>query len=232
MLHEGADVAAWLNDRGVAAFVLRYRLGHRYRHPAPLDDVTRALRLVRSGARGYGVAPDRIGVWGFSAGGHLASTAATLFAEADPQARDPVDRVTARPDFAILTYPVIFMDGPGTHEGSRRRLLGDDPPAALRKKLSTDRQVTPRTPPTFLFHTTEDSGVPPENSVAFYLALRKAGVPAELHIYEKGRHGVGLAPGDPILSTWGARLEDWLRVRGVLPPRPAPAAADGKAPAP
>lgn len=216
MDHEGRQVAEWLNSLGVAAFVLKYRLGPRYRHPAPLNDAKRAIRMVRSRAAEFRVAPDRIGVWGFSAGGHLASTLATHFDGGDPAAADPVERASCRPDFAILAYPVISLTTEYVHKGSRRNLLGEDPDPALLESLSSEKQVTPRTPPTFLFHTDEDKGVPAENSVLFYLALRKAGVPAELHIYERGRHGVGLAPDDPVLSSWPGRLADWLRVRGLL----------------
>ncbi len=214
--HEGRQVAQWLNSLGVAAFVLRYRHAPRYRHPAPLQDAQRAIRLVRTRAEGFRLAPDRIGIWGFSAGGHLASTAATHFDAGDPDAPDPVQRAGCRPDFLILAYPVISFTTPYVHKGSLRNLLGENPEAALLESLSNEKQVTAQTPPTFLFHTTEDKGVPPENSVLFYLALRRAGVPAELHIYERGRHGVGLAPGDPVLSSWPARLADWLRVRGLL----------------
>jgi len=216
MDHEGRQVAEWLNSLGVAAFVLKYRLGPRYRHPAPLEDAKRALRLVRSRAGEFRIAPDRIGVWGFSAGGHLASTLATHFDAGNPAAADPVERVSCRPDFAILAYPVISFASEYAHKGSRRNLLGDNPDPALVENLSNEKQVTAQTPPTFLFHTNEDQGVPAENSVLFYLALRRAGVPAELHIYERGRHGVGLAPDDPVLSSWPQRLADWLRVRGLL----------------
>jgi acetyl esterase/lipase len=215
--HEGHQVARWLNERGVSAFVLRYRIAPRYRHPAPLQDVRRAIRLVRSRAREWGADPARIGVWGFSAGGHLASTAATLFEDGRPDAEDPVERVSSRPDFAILVYPVITLRGPHAHRGSRKNLLGDretDP--ALLEELSTENRVTPRTPPVFLLHTTGDKGVPSENSVDFYLACRKAGVPAELHIYENGPHGFGLGGKDPVLSTWPDRLADWMRARGLL----------------
>jgi acetyl esterase/lipase len=216
MDHEGRQVAEWLNSLGVAAFVLKYRLGPRYRHPAPLEDAKRALRLVRSRASEFRIAPDRIGVWGFSAGGHLASTLATHFDAGNPAAADPIERVSCRPDFAILAYPVISFATEYAHKGSRRNLLGDNPDPALVENLSNEKQVTAQTPPTFLFHTNEDQGVPAENSVLFYLALRRAGVPAELHIYERGRHGVGLAPDDPVLSSWPQRLADWLRVRGLL----------------
>lgn len=214
--HEGRQVAEWLNSLGVAAFVLKYRLGPRYRHPAPLDDAKRALRIVRTRAAEFRIAPDRIGIWGFSAGGHLASTLATHFDDGDPGAADPVERASCRPDFLILAYPVISFATEYVHKGSLRNLLGEAPDPALVESLSNERQVTARTPPTFLFHTSEDKGVPAENSVLFYLALRKAGVPAELHIYERGRHGVGLAPDDAVLSSWPGRLADWLRVRGLL----------------
>jgi acetyl esterase/lipase len=214
--HEGRQPAEWLNRRGVAAFVLRYRIAPRYRHPAPLDDVQRAIRTVRARAKEWGVATDRVGVWGFSAGGHLASTAATHFDSGWPDSADPVDRIGCRPDFAILCYPVITFQAPFAHAGSRSNLLGKDPPDKLVAQLSNDQQVTSHTPPTFLFHTGADSDVPPENSILFYQALRKAKVPAELHVYEKGRHGVGLAPHDPVLSTWAARLEDWMKGRGLL----------------
>jgi len=215
--HEGQQVALWLNRIGVSAFVLNYRMGERHRHPAPLQDAQRALRYVRANAEALGVAPDRIGIMGFSAGGHLASTAATRFDAGDPDAADPVERVSSRPDFAILGYPVISFTEPFTHAGSRSQLLGpdaDDP--EWREALSSERQVTPETPPTFLFHTDEDDAVPAENSLAFYLALRRAGVPGELHIYQYGPHGVGLAPGDPVLASWTDRLADWLRTTGML----------------
>jgi acetyl esterase/lipase len=216
MDHEGKQIAVWLNSLGVAAFVLKYRLGPRYHHPAPLQDAQRALRTVRSQAPAFGIRPDRIGIWGFSAGGHLSATAGTHFDPGSPNAADPIDRVSSRPDFLILAYPVISFTAEYTHRGSLRNLLGDTPDPALAEDLSNEKRVTAQTPPTFLFHTDEDSGVPPENSVAFYLALRRVGVPAELHIYQQGQHGVGLATGDPVLSTWPGRLADWMRVRGVL----------------
>jgi acetyl esterase/lipase len=214
MDHEGQQIARWLNSMGIAAFVLKYRLGPRYHHPAPLLDAQRALRWVRYGAGKYGVAPNHIGIWGFSAGGHLASTVATHFDAGDPKAPDPVDRMSCRPDFAILAYPVISFTTEYTHQGSRRNLLGENPAPKLLDQLSNEKQVTRDTPPTFLFHTDEDDGVPPENSVLFYLALRKAGVPAEMHIYQRGKHGVGLAPTDQVLSSWSDRLADWLTALG------------------
>lgn len=216
MDHEGQQIAQWLNSLGVAAFVLKYRLGPRYRHPAPLQDAQRAIRTVRLRAREFGLAPDRIGIWGFSAGGHLASTAATHFDAGNPAAAEPLERLSSRPDFAILAYPVISFTTEFSHRGSLNNLLGENPDPKLVELLSSEKQVTSRTPPTFLFHTTEDKGVPPENSILFYLALRRAGVPAEMHIYERGKHGVGLAPTDSVLSTWAGRLADWLRARGLL----------------
>jgi acetyl esterase/lipase len=219
--HEGKDPADWLNRHGVAAFVLRYRLGPRYHHPAPLQDAQRALRTVRARAKEWGIDPHRLGIWGFSAGGHLASTAATHFDEGKPDAEDPIDRVSSRPDFAILCYPVITLRPPFAHMGSRKNLLGDNPNDELLDSLCNDKQVTNKTPPTFLFHTTADTGVPPENSILFYQALRKAGVPAEMHIYEKGRHGVGLGGTDKVLSTWPDLLAGWLTTHGLLTPAKA-----------
>jgi acetyl esterase/lipase len=211
MDHEGHQPARWLTSRGIAAFVVKYRLGPKYHHPAMLQDVLRAIRVVRSRATEFRVRPDRIGVMGFSAGGHLASSAATLFDRPEGHPPDGLENVSSRPDFAVLAYPVITMGQAVTNKGSEKNLLGDHPPQTLLDALSTEKQVTPKTPPTFLFHTDADEGVPAENSVLFYLALRKAGVPAELHIYQKGEHGVGLAPADPVLSTWTDRLLAWLR---------------------
>jgi len=213
MDHEGVQIAAWLNNLGIGAYILKYRLGPKYHHPIELWDAQRAIRYVRSHASQLGIRPDRVGIWGFSAGGHLASTAATHFANPDSEA-DPIDRQSARPDFAILSYPVISMLDPYAHLGSRRNLLGEKPTPALTELLSNELQVTSRTPPTFLFHTTEDEVVPVENSVLFYLALRRAGVPVEMHIYQKGAHGVGLAQKDPILRTWPQHLSTWLQLQG------------------
>ena len=214
--HEGRQVANWLNSMGVAAFVLKYRLGPRYHHPVELGDAQRAIRMVRAQAKEFGVAPDRIGIMGFSAGGHLTSSAGTHFDAGKADAPDPIDRVSSRPDFLILGYPVISFTTPYTHKGSLKNLLGDNPDPTLVESLSSELQVTDQTPPTFLFHTNEDSGVPAENSVLFYLALRKHNVPAEMHIFEKGPHGVGLALRDPALSVWPTLLANWFRTRGLL----------------
>ena len=214
MDHEGKQIAQWLNSQGISAFVLKYRLGPKYRHPMMLHDVQRAIRTVRAKAPEWRVDAKRIGVWGFSAGGHLAATAATHFDAGGATDADPIERMGSRPDFAILAYPVMtFTQEEFVHKGSRKNLLGETPDPQLMELLSNEKHVTKETPPTFLFHTNEDTGVPPENSVLYYLALRRAGVPAELHIYEKGPHGVGLAWSDLSLSSWPARLADWLKRR-------------------
>ena len=213
---EGDQVARWLNSIGVTAFVLKYRLGPKYRHPVELGDAQRAIRTVRYKAAEYRVLPDRVGIMGFSAGGHLASTAGTHFDAGNADAADPIDRLSSRPDFLVLVYAVISFKPPYVHRGSLQALLGDQPDPKLVENLSNELQVTAQTPPTFLFHTSGDRTVPAENSALFYLALRKAGVPAEMHIYQRGPHGVGLAQADPVLSSWPARLADWLRGRGLL----------------
>ncbi len=220
--HEGKPVAEWLNTLGVTGIVLNYRLGPRYHHPAMLQDVSRALRTVRYHAQEWGLDPHRIGVLGFSAGGHLASTAATHFDEGDPGAADPIDRVSSRPDAAILIYPVITLSGPYAHAGSRHNLLGDNPPQALVELLSNEKQVTPQTPPTFLVHTADDEGVACENSLMFAEACRKASVPVELHVFEHGPHGFGLGGNDPVLSRWPVLCADWLKQRGFLAPQANP----------
>ena len=214
--HEGRQLANWFNAMGITAFVLQYRLGPRYHHPIELGDAQRAMRLVRSRAKDFNIDPAAVGFMGFSAGGHLASTLATHFDSGSANAPDPVDRENCRPDFVILAYPVISMTADYSHRGSAENLLGNPPDSALAKQLSNELNVTPTTPPTFLFSTSADTLVPPENTVAFYLALHKAGVPAEMHIFEKGPHGVGLDLNDVALSEWGTLLRNWLRTRGVL----------------
>lgn len=214
--HEGRQVAEWLNSLGVSAFVLQYRLGERYRHPAPLQDAQRAIRMVRSRAKEWGVLPGRVGILGFSAGGHLASTAATHFDDGQPGAVDPVERESSRPDFAVLCYPVISLYDPPAHSGSRRHLLGEPADPALVELLSNERQVTPRTPPTFLWSTADDTAVPVENSILFFQALRRAGVGAALHVFPHGKHGLGLAPGDPVVSQWPALCARWMESLGLL----------------
>jgi acetyl esterase/lipase len=218
MDHEGHAVAEWLNSFGVAGIVLQYRLAPKYHHPIPLTDAAGAMRLTRAEAKTWHIDPERVGILGFSAGGHLASTVGTHFDAGLKDAKDPIDRESSRPDFLILGYPVITLTGPYAHAGSRRNLLGDAPDPQLVEDLSNEKQVTPRTPPTFLVHTTEDKGVPPENSILFYRALRQHKIPAEMHIYEKGAHGLGLGVGRTELpfKSWPQRCEAWLQGRGLL----------------
>jgi acetyl esterase/lipase len=211
---EGAQVARWLNTLGVTAFVVRYRLGPRYHHPVMLQDAQRAVRLVRAESARWNVEPSRIGVLGFSAGGHMASTAGTHFDLGNATNRDSVERASSRPDVMILLYPVITMSEPLAHRGSRRNLLGDNPSDSVVRLMSNETQVTRDTPPTFIVATTDDATVPVQNSLMFYDALRSAGVSAELHVFESGHHGFGLAPGDPVLSTWASQCEVWLRHHG------------------
>jgi acetyl esterase/lipase len=216
MNHEGRQIANWLNGMGITAFVLKYRLGPKYHHPVELEDAQRAIRMVRARAKEFYVLPDKIGVMGFSAGGHLASTAETHFDAGNAAATDAIERVSSRPDFAVLCYPVITMMAPYAHEGSRENLLGKNAPAELVKEFSNELNVTAGTPPTFLWSSSTDTVVPPENSVGFYLALRKAGVPAELHIFAEAPHGVGLDLGERGVGMWSALLVEWFRGRGIL----------------
>jgi acetyl esterase/lipase len=214
MGHEGHDIARWLNSLGATGVILKYRLSP-YRHPVPLLDAQRALRFTRAHATEWGIDAKRVGVMGFSAGGHLASTAGTQFDSGKADAEDPVDRQSCRPDFLILGYPVITLKGRYAHGGSRDNLLGKGADDKLVESLCNEKRVTPQTPPTFLVHTTEDTAVPPENSVFFYEALRKAKVPAEMHIYEKGRHGLGLGKGTAF-ATWPGLCAAWLQGRKIL----------------
>lgn len=219
--HEGKQIANWLNERGVHAFTLKYRTVNESKitgplQPGPMLDVQRAIRTVRSKAKDYGIDPSHIGVWGFSAGGHLASTAATHFDDGKADAEDALDKVSCRPDFAILAYPVITM-GAKTHGGSKNNLIGKDADPKLVEFYSNEKQVTAKTPPTFLFHTAEDPAVPIENSRLFKQACEKAGVPVELVEYEKGAHGVGLGLKSNLpLAEWPTRLEAWMKKRGLL----------------
>jgi acetyl esterase/lipase len=214
--HEGHQVAEFLKSNGISAFVLRYRLGPKYHHPMPLNDVSRAIRYVRSHADEWKISPDRVGVMGFSAGGHLASTVSTHWDRGDADAKDPIDKESSRPDFSILCYPVITMVGNWTHSGSVKNLLGDNPSKELLELLSNEMQVSDETPPTFIFHTEEDTAVPVKNALMYYSALVEHKVPAEMHIYQHGAHGVGLAVGDPVVTTWKERMIDWLKTNGWL----------------
>src|SRR3989440_3501469 len=215
---EGGPIAERLNSMGIVAFVLKYRIGPRYHHPAPLQDAARAIRLVRARAKEWGLDPERIGILGFSAGGHLASTAETHFDSGKLDASDPIERVSYRPNLMILIYPVITMSEK-THGGSKKQLLGDNPSPELVALLSNEEHVTKDTPPTFIVHTFTDTAVPVENSLMFVEALRRAGVSFEFHLYERGAHGFGLGTKDPILATWPARCADWLRLHGFTTPK-------------
>jgi acetyl esterase/lipase len=215
--HEGKPIAEWLNSLGVTAFVLRYRLGSAgYHHPVEIGDAQRAIRTVRAKAADWAVDPHRIGIIGFSAGGHLASSTVTHFDDGNPASADPVERVSCRPDLGILCYPVITMTDPFTHAGSRANLLGPNPPQALIDLMSSEKQVTAKTPPCFLMQTNDDTVVPMENALMFALACHKAGVPCELHMYEHGPHGIGLGGNDPIWSTWPKLCAAWMEKRGFF----------------
>ena len=216
---EGTRVARWLNGLGVSAFVVQYRLGPRYHDPAMLEDAQRAIRTVRARAAEWRVDSSRVGVLGASAGGHLASTTATHFDAGNAESGDPIERASSKPSFAVLLYPVITMDARFTHPGSRLMLLGENPDSAAVRRMSNELQVTRETPPTFLVATSDDATVPVENSLAYYRALRDAGVPVELHLFESGKHGFGLADTNPLLSIWPKLCEDWLRQRGLLTAR-------------
>lgn len=214
--HEGKQIAEWINSLGGTAFVLRYRLAPRYQHPAPLNDVQRAIRTIRARADEWKIDPQRLAIIGFSAGGHLASTAITHFDAGKADDADPIERQSSRPNYAILGYPVIAMATEYAHKGSRDNLFGPNPDPKLVEEYSNERKVTPETPPTFLLHTTTDTAVVPENSILFYSALRKAGVPAELHIYANGPHGVGLGGKHEALTTWPGLCATWLRELGAF----------------
>lgn len=212
----GGDITRWLNGLGVTVFVLKYRAAE-YGHPAPLRDALRAVRLVRSRAAELGVAPERIGMLGGSAGGHLTASAGTLFDAPEGKTGHALDAVSGRPDFLVLVFPVITMEDPHAHGPSRRALLGPDPAEELKRRLSVDRQVTKATPPVFLVHSSEDTTVVVENSLLFYQGMRRAGAPIELHLYPKGPHGSGMSPALGPTAEWPRLCETWLRFNGWLP---------------
>jgi len=214
---EGEQYAAWLGTLGITSFVLKYRM-QEFGHPAPLRDVLRAVRIVRSQAARYHIRPDRIGVMGSSAGGHVAASAGTLFEHPLGRTGAELDNVSARPDFLMLMYPVITMEGAAVHAGSRKALLGANPSAADVTLMSVEKQVTAATPPTLLIHTQEDQTVPVENSILFYQALTRAKVPAEMYLFEHGSHGMGMRAGLGTASDWPKRAEEWLKARGLLEP--------------
>jgi acetyl esterase/lipase len=221
--HEGAEVGKWLNSMGVTGFMLKYRIAPRYHHPAPIQDANRAIRTVRARAGEWGLDPKRIAILGFSAGGHLASTAGTHYDAGKPDDADPIERVSSRPDRMILVYPVIAIATEYGHTGSRDNLLGKNADKALVESLSNETQVTKDTPPTFLAQTNADTAVPAENALLFTLALRKNKVPVELHVFEKGVHGLGLGSGwaghippEPSFEPWPGLCGTWLKNQGFL----------------
>jgi len=212
---EGTDIAKWLNSKGIAGIVLKYRLPNsksvKVSYKAPLQDAQRAMRLVRFHAKEWNIDPDKVGIMGFSAGGHLAANLTTHFDHEDSFEKDPIDSLSARPDFAVLIYPVITMKKGITHQGSKNSLLGEDPSEALVKEFSNELNVQSNTPPTFMVHATDDDVVPVENSLLFYKALNEKNISAELHIYPEGGHGFSLALGKGYLQSWTDRLYDWLK---------------------
>lgn len=214
MDHEGKQIAQWFNGLGVTAIILKYRINNyenkKYGYPAAFNDASRAMRTIRSHAAQWNLDTAKIGIIGFSAGGHLASTLGTHFDQGNLSATDPIEKMSSRPSFMILCYPVITMTDPFTHSYSRQMLLGKEPDAKLVELLSNEKQVKANTPPTFIFQTNADNAVPAENSVYFYLALRKEHIPAEMHIFEPGQHGLGLAQRDSVLSVWPSLLKTWL----------------------
>ena len=217
MDHEGHQIAAWANQMGMTALICDYR--HRtkgYGHPYPLQDAQRAIRMMRANATDWNVDPNLIGIIGFSAGGHLVSTVLTHFDDGDKASQDGIAQKSSRPDFGILCYPVIGFGQTYTHKGSQKNLIGDDASQELIKSLSNEYHVTKETPPTFLFHTQEDKAVPVENSLKFYEGLVKAGVLSELHVFPKGRHGIGLGKGIAGAEKWPELCEKWLQSNGIL----------------
>ncbi len=220
---EGIRIAEWLNLRGITAFVLTYRLSPRYHYPAPLLDGYRSVRWVRFHAKDFDIAADRIGMWGFSAGGHLAGMVGTHFDAGNPQAADPIERVSDRPDFVISSYGVLTLLPGIAKPGTLSTLLGEKPTQQLLDEVSPEKHVTAQTPPFFLFSTSGDQGVPPLSTVTFYAALIRAGVPAEMHVFQQGPHGTALGQSWPELAGWPILLENWLRLNGWIPyPAAAP----------
>ena len=209
--HEKDPVAEWLNTQGITAFVLVYRVAPRYRHPAPLQDVARAIRTVRARAAEWQLDPGRIGVIGFSAGGHLAATISVHHDAGDLKVADPIDRVSSRPDVAVLVYPVITLFPVAGRGGSGKNLLGENPPADLVTALSLERQVKSDTPPAFIYHRRGDATVPVQHPLLYAQALAEAGVRFELHVYDHAGHGQVMAKNDPIDGDWPERLANWLR---------------------
>lgn len=212
----GGEVTRWLNGLGITVFMLKYR-HQEYGHPAPLQDALRAVRIIRSRAEEFGVKPDRIGMLGGSAGAHLTASAGTLFNAPEGKTGAELDKVSGRPDFMVLIFPVITMMEPYVHAASRKALLGDNPSEELKHHLSVDEQVTKDTPPTFLIHSSQDNTAVVENSLLFYQGMRKAKAPIEMHLYPQGPHGSGMDPRLGPTSEWPKHCESWMRFNGWLP---------------
>ena len=219
--HEGFQIGNWLRAQGMPAIVLDYRV-HPYRYPVEIEDGMQAMRVIREHAKEWGIDPNRIGVWGSSAGGHLASTLGTHCNKTNPNAADPIDRLSCKPDFMVLAYPVISMRKSITHMGSRNALLGLHPSPALVKEFSNELQVSPSTPPAFLFATERDPTVPVQNSIDFYNAMIRNHVPGELHIFDYSNHGCGLCGSIIPLSSWPSLLRRWMIDHSWLPPDAPP----------
>jgi acetyl esterase/lipase len=221
MDHEGKQIAEWFNANGVSAYILKYRVNSwdrkKYAWPSAFNDASRAMRYIRYRSKEWNLDTYKIGIIGFSAGGHLASTMGTHFDTDKIISADPIDRLSARPSFMILCYPVISIKEPYMHSGCKSMLLGNNADTVfLNQYLSNETQVKPNTPPTFIFQTNEDKVVPAEHAVSFYLALRKAGIPVEMHIFEPGPHGVGLAQSDNVLHVWPDLLKTWLKGKKII----------------
>jgi acetyl esterase/lipase len=220
LIKEGSDVAKWFNSYGVTGIVLKYRIpgadGVTNREKAPLSDAQRAIRYIRSKSAELSLKSNQIGIMGFSAGGHLASTAGTHYDQGDAQATDPVEKMSCRPDFMLLIYPVVSMDSTITHRGSRQNLLGKNPDPEKVKYYSADQNVTSDTPPTFLVHATDDKTVKVDNSINLYFALQRMGIPVEMHIFEKGGHGFGLDQMKGTALSWPDRCKGWLEQHNLL----------------
>ncbi len=206
---EGMPIVEILHERGIAVVMLKYRLPNQH-HLIPANDARRAIRMTRAKAAEWGIDPKRVGVWGFSAGGHLASTVTTVFDAGNPQSEDPIERMSSRPDFSVLFYPVISMKNEITHQGSRKNLIGEQD---LVERYSNELNVTAETPPCFLLHCSDDTAVPVDNSIRFYQALVANKVPATCLIFEAGKHGPGAFKKNP---SWEGALDDWLKKRGCI----------------
>lgn len=213
--HEGHAIAKWLNDNGIAGIVLKYRLPSdlimKDKSVGPLQDAQEAIRIIRRNAKNWNIDPDKVGVIGFSAGGHLASTLSTHYAE---KVYELKDTISARPDFSLLIYPVITMDSSFTHAGSRRNLIGLNPSEKEIIRFSNEKQVNEKTPPAFMVHSADDKTVPVKNSMVYYEALVKFGIPSELHVFQKGGHGYGMAGGKDTQSSWPDLCINWLKASG------------------